>query len=135
MKKILSTNYSTGAFNVGTLILRLVLGVLMLVIGFEKLSNFDKHLPDMYNFLDLGKKTSLILVIFAEFFCSAILIIGLLTRLACIPLIIVMGVALFIIHKGQFFGDGQTAALFLAGYVVLLLIGPGKISVDGLVGK
>jgi putative oxidoreductase len=135
MKKLLSTNYSTGAFNVALLILRIIIGSLMLKIGFEKLQHFEKHVPDMINFMGLGQKTSLILVIFAEFFCSAILIIGLFTRFACIPLIITMCVALFQVHHSDFFGDGQTASLFLAGYIVVLLVGPGKVSVDSMIGK
>ena len=51
------------------------------------------------------------------------------------PLIIAMSVALFVAHKGQVFGDGETAALFLVGYLILLLAGPGKISADRLIGK
>jgi putative oxidoreductase len=75
------------------------------------------------------------LVVFAEFFCSLFLILGLFTRLATIPLIITMCVALFKAHNAEVFGDGQMAALYLAGYVALFLTGPGKISVDGMIGK
>jgi uncharacterized membrane protein YphA (DoxX/SURF4 family) len=46
-----------------------------------------------------------------------------------------MAVALFKAHNGDVFGDGASATLFLSAYVVLLLLGPGKISVDGLAGK
>ncbi len=135
MRKLLSTNYSAGAFNTAMLILRLVAGILMLMIGYDKLVHFQEHIPKMINFMGIGQKVSLILVVFAEFFCSAILIIGLFTRFACIPLIITMGVALFKVHNADFFGDGQAATLFLVCYVALLLVGPGKISVDSMIGK
>jgi putative oxidoreductase len=46
-----------------------------------------------------------------------------------------MSVALWYANHGDVLGNGQKAALFLAGYVVLLLIGPGKVSVDKLIGK
>ena len=46
-----------------------------------------------------------------------------------------MSVALFKAHNMDFFGDGQVAAIYLAGFIVILLIGPGKISVDGMIGK
>ena len=85
--------------------------------------------------MGLGSSISLALVIFAEFFCSLFIILGLFTRLAVIPLMIVMGVALFKAHKGQFFGDGEMAAVYLAGYITLLLLGPGRVSVDSMVGK
>jgi putative oxidoreductase len=90
---------------------------------------------DFMNFMGIGQTMSLALVIFAEFFCSLFLIIGLFTRFAAIPLIITMCVALFKVHKGDVFGNGETVALFLTGYIVLLLCGPGKVSVDGMIGK
>lgn len=135
MRRLLSTKYSTGAFNSAILLLRIVLGVLMLLHGYDKLVHFEDNVTHMPNFISLGQKTSLILVIFAEFFCSAILIIGLFTRFACIPLIITMCVALFQVHHAEFAGKGQTATLFLVGYIILLLLGPGKVSVDTMIGK
>ena len=75
------------------------------------------------------------MVVFAEFFCAILIVAGLMTRLASIPLIIVMGVALFKSHNGEIFGEGEKAALFFIGYMAILLGGPGKISVDKLIGK
>jgi len=46
-----------------------------------------------------------------------------------------MGVALFKSHNGEIFGEGEKAALFFIGYMAILLGGPGKISVDKLIGK
>ncbi len=135
MAKILSTNYSSAAFNVATLLLRLTFGIFMLVIGYDKLVNFAARVPEFYSFLGLGSKVSLILVVFAEFFCSALLIIGLFTRFACIPLIITMAVAAFIVLKADIFGNAQTATIYLSAYIAILLLGPGKISVDGMIGK
>lgn len=133
--KLFSTKYSTSAFNAATFILRLGTGILMANIGYQKLVKFAIIKADFINFLGLGKSISLALVVFAEFFCSIFLILGLLTRLATIPLIITMGVALFRAHHGHIFTDGQTAALFLMSYIILLLTGPGKASVDGMIGK
>jgi putative oxidoreductase len=87
------------------------------------------------NFMGMGTTASLALVVFAEFFCSMFLILGLFTRFAAIPLIITMCVALFKAHNGEVFGDGQTATLYLTGYIVLLLVGPGRVSVDGMIAK
>jgi putative oxidoreductase len=75
------------------------------------------------------------LVIFAELICATLVTAGLLTRLACIPLIIAMGVAVFSAHQGKIFGDGEHAALFLGGYLAILVMGPGRISLDKLIGK
>ncbi len=135
MRKLLSTHYSAGAFNTAMLLLRIVAGISMLLIGYEKLVNFQTHIPKMIDFMGLGQKVTLILVIFAEFFCSAILIIGLFTRFACIPLIITMFVAIWKVHHLDFFGDGVEASLFLVCFFTLLLVGPGKVSVDSMIGK
>jgi putative oxidoreductase len=135
MKKLLSTRYSAGAFNTAMLVLRIGVGVLMMHYGYDKLVHFAEKRAGFMNFMGIGQTMSLALVIFAEFFCSLFLIIGLFTRFAAIPLIITMCVALFKEHKGDVFGNGETVALFLTGYIVLLLCGPGKVSVDGMVGK
>ena len=135
MKKLLSTKYSANAVNAALLILRIGVGVLMLNHGYSKLINFATMQDNFMNFLGIGKTASLALVIFAEFFCSVFLILGLFTRLAAIPLLITMAVALFKAHNLEVFGKGELPALYLVAYFVLLLIGPGKISADNAIGK
>jgi putative oxidoreductase len=134
MRKLLSTNYSAGTFNTAMLLLRIVAGGLMLMHGYEKLTHFDSTAHDMINFLGIGQKASTALVIFAEFFCSFLLIIGLFTRFACIPLIITMVVAMWKVHHNDYLGE-NTVSLFIAAYAALLLVGPGKVSIDSMIGK
>ncbi len=75
------------------------------------------------------------LLVFAEFFCSLFIILGLFTRFAAIPLIIAMSVAVFAAHHGKFATEGQMASLFLGAFLVILIVGPGKASVDGMISK
>ena len=135
MKKLFSANYSAGALNAAMLILRLSFGILMMMHGYDKLTHFSEYQGKFMNFMGIGVSASLALVVFAEFFCSIFLILGLFTRLAAIPLIIATCVMVFKAHNADVFGDGQTAALYLTGYIVLLFVGPGKVSVDGMIGK
>lgn len=135
MKKLFSTKYSSGAFNVALLLLRLGLGILMMSHGYQKLTHFAEYQAKFMNFMGIGSTMSLALVVFAEFFCSLFIMLGLFTRLSTIPLIIAAGVMVFKAHNGEVFGDGETAALYLTGYLALFLVGPGKVSVDGLIGK
>ncbi len=135
MKRILSTKYSAGAFNLAMLILRLGVGILIASHGYSKLVHFNEMKHHFMNFIGLGSTITLTLVVFAEFFCSIFLILGLFTRLAVIPIIIVMTTALFKVHNGDLFAEGEKAAIYLAGALVILLCGPGKISVDGMIGK
>jgi putative oxidoreductase len=86
-------------------------------------------------FLGLSSEVSLGLVIFAEFFCAIFLILGLATRFVAVPLLIDTFVALSVAHKFDFFAKGEKAALFVTIYFTILLIGPGRISVDGMIKK
>ena len=135
MKKLLSTNYSAGAFNFAMLLLRLVFGILLMNHGYGKLVHFNETAQHMPSLFGIGSTITTALVVFAEFFCALFVALGLFTRLACIPVIICMGYALFKAHNGTVFGQGEMATLFMTAYFTLLIIGPGKISVDGMIGK
>jgi len=136
MRRLFSTSVSENALAFALLVLRLGAGSLMLVKhGFDKLIHFASIAPRFADPFHMGSTTSLALVIFAEFFCSAFIIIGLFTRLASIPLVIAMSVALFSASRGDFFGKGEAAGLFLTVFIVLLFTGPGKVSLDRLIGK
>ncbi|HEU0109493.1 MAG TPA: DoxX family protein [Flavisolibacter sp.] len=136
MKKLFSTGVSDNALSFALLVLRIGAGSLMMINhGLDKLMHFAQKAPRFADPFHIGSTTSLSMVVFAEFFCAAFIILGLFTRLATIPLIIAMSVALFFAHKGEFFGKGESAGLFLVCFIALLFTGPGKVSLDRFVGK
>jgi putative oxidoreductase len=136
MKKLFSTKVSEGTLSLALFILRIGAGSLMMVQhGLVKLQGFAAKANTFADPFGLGPTTSLSLVIFAEFFCTAFIILGLFTRLAAIPLVIAMSVALFISNKGNFFGRGELPGIFLICFLILLLTGPGRFSLDRLIGK
>ena len=135
MKKWLGTQYSNWAFNLSMFLLRAGLALLMIPHGYDKLVHFSSYKRDFLNFLGMGGGISLALTVFAEFFCSIFLAMGLFSRFVVIPLIINMTVIVFKAHHADIFGEGEHGSLFLIGYIVLLLCGPGKASVDGIMGK
>jgi putative oxidoreductase len=135
MSQFFSTKYKQGALDFSLFLLRLAGGGLMIKHGFDKLIHFNDKVRTFPDPLHVGSTISLSLVIFAEFFCAVLLVFGLLTRLAAIPLVICFSIALFVIHHGQVWGDGESSALFLAVYLALLFTGPGKFSLDRLIGK
>jgi putative oxidoreductase len=132
MQRILSPRISETPVNIALLILRLTVGVLMANHGYGKIQHFSEYSAQFMSFMGLSPAISLGLVIGAEFFCSLLLIAGLLTRFVTIPLIITMSVAVFQAHAGDIFGKGEVAFLFLAVYVSLSIAGGGKYSVDRL---
>ncbi len=136
MKKILSIKYSAAAFNFSMLFLRVVFGLLMIVKhGYDKMMKFSSLETQFYSFLGLGSKTSLVLAIFAEVLCALFIVMGLFTRLAVIPLIITMLVAMFGFNAGKPLIESEVALLYLGAFVTLLFCGPGKISIDGMINK
>lgn len=68
-----------------------------------------------------------------------LLIVGLGTRMISIPLIIVMLVAIATVHLGNGFDAGDNGSEIPLYYIImlvnLLIIGPGRISLDYLISK
>jgi len=126
-------NYSRN-INIALLLLRLAAGAFMLTHGLGKFSKLFGDAPIKFaDPIGLGEPASLALVVFSEVLCSILLILGLATRFAAIPLIITMLVIVFISHAGDEFGDVELPLLYTAIYVVLALNGAGKYSVDQLI--
>lgn len=85
--------------------------------------------------LGVGATISLALAVFAEVICALLITGGLLTRYAVLPLIVVMGIAVFVVHGGQLFGKIEMALLYLTGYTAIFFIGPGRFSIDNLIRR
>lgn len=141
MKKNLFTSFLPINLSLGILLVRVIIGVLMAFYGYQKLINFETMAASDFwakevSFLGMTGKTPLALTIFAEFFCSLLLIIGLFTRLALIPLIICMGyiiacVAKFeVIYSGDNGIEVNNAFVYFMIYLGIYLTGPGNYSLD-----
>jgi putative oxidoreductase len=135
IRNIFDPGNNSYVVNASLLALRVWVGLTMLVNhGLDKLGHFSDLAPGFPDPLGIGHSASLALVVFAEFFASLLLIFGVVTRGSALVLVINMGVAFGAVHKlvlsGQ--GSGELAFLYLMGYVVLLLAGPGSFSVDKL---
>ena len=116
--------------DVAVCMLRIGSAAMMMTHGFPK---FMKILDGDFSFGDpigLGESLSLVLVTFAELVCAIFVLLGLGTRLALIPLIFTMIVAVFVAHAGDPFGDKEMGLLYLLSFVVLFFTGAGKYSID-----
>lgn len=136
MKRMFNTNLNHDLINLGLLFLRIGIACFMLTHGWPKLMKLIEGAE--IQFLDpfgLGAKASFILAIFAEVFCSILILIGLATRWATIPLIITMLVAIFIAHALDGFQRQELPAHYVMVYIFLLMVGPGKYSIDHFVIK
>ena len=114
------------------LALRLFFGVLFFTHGLDKMMNFNQ-LSEIYpSVLGFGSYMTLMVSIFCEFACSLFLIAGLMERLVLLPMIASMAVAFFDIHDGMF-PEGELSLIYLVLFLILLLTGPGRYSVDYLI--
>ena len=134
-RNILAWLFSERGHDIGLLILRVAAGAFMMTHGLAKIQNFTELSQTFADPIGLGPKFSLILIIFAEFGCSILLILGLLTRLAAIPLTIGMIVAAFVAHSPFTFGQSEMALLYLAIFVSFFFMGAGRFSADHFIGK
>lgn len=119
--------------SLGLLILRLAFGLMMLKHGIDKLQMFDTLAEKFADPIGMGPRMSLIAAIGAEVGCSLLLIIGLATRIACLPLAFTMIIALFVVHGAHDWDKKELAAVYLAVYVALFFTGPGQFAVDHII--
>lgn len=120
--------------NFGLLLLRLLAGGMMLTHGIAKLQNFTA-LRDLFpDPVGWGSAVSLVMIILAEVGCSLLLITGFMTRLAVLPLIFGMVMAITT-HAEMTLGSMELPLLYIGMYIVLLVTGPGHCSIDYLLGR
>lgn len=130
LKKLLKPGDQTGNTNIALLIFRLGVGLMMLTHGWPKCQRLLSGEMRFGDPLGIGVEASLILAVLAEFVGSVLLVLGLGTRLAAIPLMITMAVAWFVVHADDPFGTQEKAALYLVCFLVIFITGPGKYSLD-----
>ena len=133
MKKILSVSKTSNAIDIGLLIARVMIAALMLTHGIPKLQMLLSGEPVKFmSVLGMSPEFSLALTVFAEVICSIFLLVGFATRLAAIPLIITMLIAALLIHAADPIAVKEPALNYLLVYLMLLLAGSGKYSIDYL---
>ena len=113
------------------LIARVIPGVIMAVHGWQKLSMGPANVGQGM-LASLGVPLPIFMgyvVTFTEFLGGLLLIVGLLSRLAAIALTIDLVVAMLLVS-----GLGQLESSLIAGFLVVLLAGPGKLSLDYALG-
>ncbi len=125
----------TAFTDISLLLIRLAAGGFMLSHGFGKLQKLVNGNFEFGDPIGVGPETSLGLTVFAEILCAFLILVGLFSRLAAIPLIITMLVAVFMVHADDDFGKKELGLFYLINYLVIFLSGAGKYSLDKLILK
>ncbi|MEZ4287547.1 MAG: DoxX family protein [Polyangiales bacterium] len=115
----------------GKCLLRVAVGALMLTHGVPKLLHYETMKGQFPDPIGLGSDLSLLLAMGAEVGCAALLILGLFTRIAALPLAFTMGVACYVhLSKGDDFSAVELPLLYGIAYLSIFLMGPGAPSID-----
>lgn len=117
--------------SLGLLVLRVGAGLMMLVgHGWGKLAGFGTLSQKFPDPLGITSPVSLALAIFGELVCSALIVLGVYTRLAAVPALATMAVAAGIHHAGDPWADKELAVLFGLVFLVLVIAGGGRYTLD-----
>lgn len=140
LKKLLLYSTAHTYSNLSRLFLRLFAGIMFMQFGIRQWTHFDSISTDMVGVLGMSGETTLILLIVIEIVCSALIMIGLFSRLAALPPLVTMIVAETVVLSGVETGSAMllnsqpyVPILFIGIFVYMLLAGPGKVSLDYLI--
>ena len=131
MKKILSTLPLDT--DLAALLLRLIFGGLFVYHGYIKFDGYEQFQAMFPDLIGIGGPLSFNLVLFAELGCGFLVLIGLYTRFAVIPILITMVVAFFIAHGAQSFDDKELPFALMMLSLVVFVLGSGKYSADKMI--
>lgn len=130
-------NHALGRLgSYGPLIIRLILGSLFVLHGWDK---FDVGLSNVEGFFDsegvpLASLTAPLVAI-AEIVLGLALIAGFATRIAALLLSGIIVGAIIWVKNDAILGGAEQELAYLAGLIGLVLLGPGRLSADEIMGN
>ncbi|MDA1199827.1 MAG: DoxX family protein [Bacteroidetes bacterium] len=121
--------------SLGLFLLRAGTSFLMIPHGWAKYERLSHALAadepvKFMDFLGLGTTVSLALTIFGELIAPALILVGFKTRWMAAPAAFTMLVAAFVAHGSDPLADKEHALLYALAFLAVLLLGPGRWSVD-----
>jgi len=121
----------------GLALVRIIVGSFLIYHGCEM---FDTPAMNEYFKWDMFKDSSLAkLLVYggkvAELLTGVLLVLGLLTRIACIILICTLGYIAFFVGHGKIWYEDQYPFLFVVIGFIFFFTGPGSFSLDSVIFK
>lgn len=138
-KKIYVTSTGYSYTHLGRLFLRLFVGIMLLQFGIRQISHSPSLAESFPAVLGLSSEMSLWIMICIEIGCSIFIMAGFLTRIMILPPFVAMIFAEYhLLHdvatKASYQLSWEQPAylpiMFLGIFFFLILVGPGKISID-----
>ncbi|MEE4158569.1 DoxX family protein [Pseudomonas viridiflava] len=120
----------------GLLFMRVSVSLLLLQVhGLPKLMHWRVEVQRIEDPFGLGGTLTLGLAVFAEVICPVLLILGVWARLACLPILAVLAVAVLFVHPEWSLEQGQFAWLLMILFAGLAITGPGPLVIGKALRK
>lgn len=125
--------------NMARLYMRLFVGIMFLQFGIRHWENFAQLSDTFPTVLGMTSQTTLICMIAIEIVCSTLIILGLLTRLSCLPPLVSMicadhYVVNHIMHNNIYVLNDTAPIylpiMFIGIFIFIMIAGPGRVSLD-----
>lgn len=118
--------------NLALLWLRVVPAVIMIAAhGWPKLMRVERLWERFPDPLGIGSAASVVCTIGTEVGCALLLILGLYTRAAALPLAFTMAIAAFVVHGADPWSKKELAVVYMVVFLTLSVTGGGALSIDG----
>jgi len=112
------------------LLIRLIFSGCMLTHGIPKFLNLISERPKFFDPIGIGEIPSLILAVIGEAIAPIFIIIGYKVRFSSLFPIVTMFIAAFVVHFDDPFKKKELALLYLTGFLIILIMGPGRYSIN-----
>lgn len=117
------------ALHTGLLFLRVAGSTLLFTVhGLPKVLHCSQELTRIEDPFHLGAAPTLLLAILSETLCPLLIALGVLTRLACLPILFMLLVAMLVVHPNWSLAEGQFGWMLLIIFTTVLIAGPGRFS-------
>lgn len=122
--------------DLGLLVMRLWFGLVMAIAhGIPKFDKLDRFAAGLAEDGMPIPEVMALLAALSESVGGLLIALGLLTRPAALALVVTMSVAAFVAHAEDPFAKQEFALLYGVGFLALALAGPGRLSLDHLLGR
>jgi putative oxidoreductase len=117
---------AANSTDIGLLFLRVAASVLVLIVhGLPKIEHYRREAAAIEDPFHFGRKVTIAFAIFAEVFCPILMIAGVATRLAALPVMAVTAIALLRVHPEWTIDQAQFAWMLLILFGTIAIAGPG----------
>ena len=125
--------------SVALLLGRLAIGLVFMSTGWGKVHSIAK-VTEFFTSLHIpAPGLNAVVVGWSELLCGTALVLGVMTRLATIPLIVSMIVAILTAKRGDIHGFFDLVAFeeftYLVVLIMIAILGPGAIAIDHILAK